>query len=161
MKDSLLIELATVWELQAETGGDGLNKFEKPARETLRACADALRMLVSSQPTTDPAPEFDVRKILLDVVPGDGSGFEVYAKNVADVERVLADMGDKLECYQAARPATAAAVADTQLLARVERELLAVLESCAKERSHHDGDEFHELLKDVRASMQTAQKAGS
>jgi hypothetical protein len=45
MKDALLIELAETWELQAETGGDGVNKFEPAARETLRMCADALRML--------------------------------------------------------------------------------------------------------------------
>lgn len=46
MKDALLIELAATWELQAETGGDGLNNLQPPARETLRACADTLRMLV-------------------------------------------------------------------------------------------------------------------
>lgn len=49
MKGALLIELAAVWELQAETGGDGLNKLQPPARETLRACADTIRMLVASQ----------------------------------------------------------------------------------------------------------------
>ena len=48
MNKALLIELAQTWELQAETGGDGLNKLEAPARETLRACADTLRMLVST-----------------------------------------------------------------------------------------------------------------
>jgi hypothetical protein len=48
MNNALLIELATTWELQAETGGDGLNKLQPPARETLRACADTLRMLVST-----------------------------------------------------------------------------------------------------------------
>lgn len=50
MKDTLLLELATTWELQAETGGDGLNKLDPKACESLRACADTLRMLVSTQP---------------------------------------------------------------------------------------------------------------
>ncbi len=48
MKNALLIELAATWELQAETGGDGLNRLQPPARETLRACADTLRMLVDA-----------------------------------------------------------------------------------------------------------------
>ena len=46
MKDAILLELAETWELQADTGGDGLNKFEPPARAALRMCADGLRMLV-------------------------------------------------------------------------------------------------------------------
>lgn len=41
--------------------------------------------------------EFDVRTILLDVVPGDGSGLEVYAKNVGDVERVLTELSESEE----------------------------------------------------------------
>lgn len=59
MRDAILIELATTWELQAETGGDGLNKLQPPARETLRACADTLRMLVSTN--TAPHPAYDQR----------------------------------------------------------------------------------------------------
>lgn len=46
-------------------------------------------------------PELDVRKIMLRVVPGcDGMGHEVYAKSVADVEKVLGDMGEELEDWQ-------------------------------------------------------------
>lgn len=55
MKDALLIELAGVWELQAETGSDGLNKLHPAARETLRACADLLRMMVDAAPKPAPA----------------------------------------------------------------------------------------------------------
>lgn len=48
----------------------------------------------------------DVRKIPLRVVPGDGSGLEVYVKNTKDVEDLLCEMGVKLEDYElAARPA--------------------------------------------------------
>jgi hypothetical protein len=63
MNDALLIEVATVWEMQAETGGDGLNKLQPPARETLRACADLLRMMVAAQP--QPAAQVPVARIYL------------------------------------------------------------------------------------------------
>lgn len=45
--------------------------------------------------------EFDVRRILLDVTPGwDGMGEEVYAKSVADVEKRLGDLGERLENWE-------------------------------------------------------------
>lgn len=57
MKDALLIELAQTWELQASTGGDGLNMLQPATRETLRQCADVLRMLVDAQSAApSPAP---------------------------------------------------------------------------------------------------------
>jgi hypothetical protein len=55
MKDAILMELAATWELQADTGGDGLNRLQPAARETLRACADTLRMLAASSPAPAPA----------------------------------------------------------------------------------------------------------
>jgi Lar family restriction alleviation protein len=54
MNNATLIELATIWELQADTGGDGLNDLQPPARETLRACADTLRMMVDAAPQPEP-----------------------------------------------------------------------------------------------------------
>jgi hypothetical protein len=60
VKDATLLELATTWELQAETGGDGLNKLQPSARETLRACADTLRMLID---TTHPQAEAEARPV--------------------------------------------------------------------------------------------------
>ena len=45
----------------------------------------------------------DVRKILLRVVPGDGDGYEVYAKNVGDVENLLCELGQRLEDFELAR----------------------------------------------------------
>lgn len=43
-------------------------------------------------------PWMDVRKILLDVVPGeDGMGLEVYAKSTVCVERKLTEMGERIE----------------------------------------------------------------
>lgn len=43
------------------------------------------------------AQELSVANILLEVIPGDGSGHEVYAKSVADVEQTLSGMGEQLE----------------------------------------------------------------
>jgi hypothetical protein len=40
----------------------------------------------------------DVRKILLDMVPGeDGESLEVYANSAADVVRKLSEMGERIE----------------------------------------------------------------
>ncbi|VBP34724.1 Uncharacterised protein [Burkholderia pseudomallei] len=61
------------------------------------------------QPAAAPIPEdCDVRNILLDVVPGeDGEGQEVYARNVADVERLLSEMGEKLDAAKQPAPSPA------------------------------------------------------
>lgn len=62
---------------------------------------------LAQEAATPPAPqqsnipkELDVRTILLDVVPGDGDGLEVYATSVADVEAKLCKMGEELEDWQ-------------------------------------------------------------
>ena len=57
----------------------------QPAINELRALLDK------------PALNTDVRTILLDVVPGDGSGFEVYAKSCADVEAMLSLQSQRIE----------------------------------------------------------------
>ena len=44
--------------------------------------------------------KMSVANIMLEVVPGDGSGLEVYAKSVAEVEQKLSDMGGELEDWQ-------------------------------------------------------------
>jgi hypothetical protein len=44
-----------------------------------------------------PGSEVDVRRILLDIVPGDGSGLEVYARNIKDVEDKLTELSQELE----------------------------------------------------------------
>lgn len=42
--------------------------------------------------------QFDVRRIMLDVVPGpDGEGVEVYAKSIEEVENKLTELATKLE----------------------------------------------------------------
>lgn len=47
----------------------------------------------------------DVRKILLHVVPGDGDGHEVYAKNATEVEDLLSSLGERLEDFESAQVA--------------------------------------------------------
>jgi len=63
----------------------------------------------TAQPAPAPAvpPELDVRRIMIDIVPGDGSGHEVYAKTVADVEALLTTMGQRIEDLESAQPAPA------------------------------------------------------
>lgn len=65
--------------------------------------ASLLDWAVTAEPV---APEYDVRKILVAVVPGeDGMGREVYAKSVDEVVGLLTDMGQQIEVLKAAEPA--------------------------------------------------------
>ncbi|WP_324658310.1 hypothetical protein [Burkholderia thailandensis] len=116
------IRVCAIADIECSRGcGTGECKREQPA---CRACDAGVcsvhgpeqRMagvkVGDSQPAAAPIPEdCDVRNILLDVVPGeDGEGQEVYARNVADVERLLSEMGEKLDAVDAAKqPAPAPA----------------------------------------------------
>jgi hypothetical protein len=42
------------------------------------------------------------------------------------------------------------------LLVRAERELLGVLNNINEDRIPHDGDDFHELLRDIREVIESA-----
>lgn len=60
---------------------------------------DGTKLFTHSQPAI--RQEFDVRRIMLDVVPGvDGMGHEVYAKDTDDVVRVLSELWQKIEELQ-------------------------------------------------------------
>lgn len=78
----------------------------------LQEAADALSAQQAAQPVP---PECDVRRIMVDVVPGeDGGGHEVYAKNVTEVEDVLtrqAERIEELEMKVAAQPVAGEPVA--------------------------------------------------
>ena len=43
---------------------------------------------------------------------------------------------------------------DKELLKRVQFELIDVLNSINNDKIHHDGDDFHELLRDVEAALE-------
>lgn len=115
--DSMIDELAATHALVAQMSGDAVQYSDSGKRFAsdgvtptfsmhgvgiMVRAADFNKLLAASRISNATVPpEFDVRKILLDVVPGDdGMGEEVYAKNVADIERVLTDMGQRLEDYQ-------------------------------------------------------------
>lgn len=77
--------------------------------------------MVAARAAASPAAEAvpddcDVRKILLNVVPGmDGEGHEVYARNVADVEQLLSEMGERLDAFESTpQPAQADAPAEAR-----------------------------------------------
>jgi len=62
----------------------------------------AALLSADSKDAREPVPaDCDVRKIMLDVVPGwDGMGQEVYAKSVREVEDLLSGMGQRLEDFE-------------------------------------------------------------
>lgn len=44
--------------------------------------------------------KLSVTQVMIDIVPGyEGSGLEIYAKSVADVERLIGDLGEKAEDF--------------------------------------------------------------
>ena len=76
----------------------------------------ALAALASQAAPIAISDECDVRKILLKVVPGmDGCGHEVYAKNVAEVEQLLSEMGERLDTLELGSQAAPDAPNDTTL----------------------------------------------
>jgi hypothetical protein len=92
------------------------------------------------------AEHLDVRKIMLRVVPGDGSGHEVFASCVADVESLLSEMGEQIESYELASPPSS-----RELVERV-----ATLEALAAEYNalicHMDaGGDFFAFMSGKRA----------
>ncbi|VBH35066.1 gp39 [Burkholderia pseudomallei] len=102
----------------------------------LAAIDFARRLLLAvSQPAAAPIPEdCDVRNILLDVVPGeDGEGQEVYARNVADVERLLSEMGEKLDAAKQPAPSPAEERAASWYCCDPVQICSAQCDSCAKQ----------------------------
>ncbi|RKP44725.1 hypothetical protein [Pararobbsia silviterrae] len=71
------------------------------SRDTPNNAGEVISDLLHAVKSQIPA-DCDVRKILLRVVPGDGSGQEVYARNVPDVEQLLSEMGERLDAVEGA-----------------------------------------------------------
>lgn len=71
----------------------------KTVEQLRRYTFDDLSAALASAPRVP--PELDVRRILLRVVPGDGNGQEVYAQSVDDVEKLLSEMGLRIEELEA------------------------------------------------------------
>ena len=70
----------------------------------IKACEDAITTLTQALATTE--PDIDVRTILLDIVPGDGSGLEIYAKNVGEVVEKMTKLHERIEGLEAQLAAT-------------------------------------------------------
>ena len=63
---------------------------------------DKLALQLVSIPTAALVPEhLDVRRIMLAIVPGDGSGHEVYAKSVDEVVNTLTELSERIEVLEA------------------------------------------------------------
>jgi hypothetical protein len=54
----------------------------------------------AAQPFEPMAAEIDVRKILIEITPGDGDGYEVYAESNSDVVKKLTEMSQRLEEWE-------------------------------------------------------------
>lgn len=78
-------------------------RVEKMTPDQLAAYQSARERfkLEQQEPVAEVPQEFDVRRILLSVTPGDdGMGHEVCAANVADVEKKLGELWSELEEWQ-------------------------------------------------------------
>jgi hypothetical protein len=93
--EALRQRLADEADLCRNDGADDIAALLDEARAALAA---------PSVPSGEPAPELDVRRIMLAIVPGDGLGLEVYATCVADVERLMTEMWQRIEDLES-RPA--------------------------------------------------------
>lgn len=69
-----------------------------------------------------------VTNILIDIVPGDGSGQEVYAKSVADVVGLISRLSEKAEDSDSLKAQLAACKkdAETSKLSHIDRECLRI-----------------------------------
>lgn len=78
-----------------------IGKSIEYTKSTLQALPVGTKLYAHAEPAVP--SEIDVRTILLDIVPGDGNGHEVYAKNVEDVVNKLTVMCERLEAAERER----------------------------------------------------------
>jgi hypothetical protein len=69
-------------------------------REELAACRVAVENCDLLRARIVELEALSVTKVMLDIVPGDGDGYEVYAKSVSDVETKLGALGEENEELQ-------------------------------------------------------------
>ena len=72
--------------------------------------AQAADMLEADASRITELEALSVTNLLLDVVPGDGSGLEVFAKSTSDVVALLSKMGEKIEDFESSKWAQQVAV---------------------------------------------------
>lgn len=84
------------WDDQAKAAGSSAAADMDVAKRLLAHGIEAVREI-------ERLSAFDVRKILIDIQPGDdGMGHEVYARSIDDVEKLISELSLKLEDQQSA-----------------------------------------------------------
>lgn len=144
-----------------------VEQFRSALAEKIAADAQRTDAERPTNATVAPAEESipvdcDVRKILLRVVPGDGDGLEIYARNVNDVEILLSEMGERLDEFEsAARPASSAQPVMTtdpwDELIRVLTEYEGALQEQDDEMIAPAREALIAFLKPYRAHIEAAQ----
>lgn len=115
--DCTMIEDGSIAKTALCGGVLGFEEPEKPVEGEVFTPAPQPAHAEAASPAAEAVPDdCDVRKILLNVVPGmDGEGHEVYARNVADVEQLLSEMGERLDAFESTpQPAQADAPAEAR-----------------------------------------------
>jgi len=117
-----------------------LVKVAEQGAEIMRLRADSDFDHLEYKRLRDELQALSVTNILLDVVPGDGSGHEVYAKSTDDVVNKLTELGTKLE--------------DTEGdLVTLKRTLRRTEETCVDMDVHalalHDNDLLKAALREI------------
>lgn len=119
-----MAKLIAIVGLDGIKSGDNIARFElliEAARADLVAENERLKALSATN-------------IMVDVVPGDGSGLEVYAKSVDEVVNLLSELGEKVEDLESVRVQLTAT--RTALAAAEAREKLQIdaLLTCQKKQ---------------------------
>ena len=87
-----------------------------------------------------------VTNIMLDVVPGDGSGLEIFAKSTSDVEDLLTKMSEKIENFESPKWAQQVAVPLS------EDQINKIVREAAKGSAiRRDGSTAHRIARAVEA----------
>lgn len=101
----------------------GTGRDLKAERYALAArLAETIAALSAVTAERDRLRELSVERILLDVVPGDGEGHEVYAKSVEEVEAALTAEAERAEALEAERDQLRAEVEALTRLAQTEQQ---------------------------------------
>lgn len=122
------------------------------AAAQLRGCASECPALPHRPPFEQAAlePNIDVRTILLAVVPGDGSGEEVFAKSVDDVVAKLTELSEEAESLRDQVDSLTAAASARE---RETAELKATVDLGAATAAH-----LHQTKERLRDLMQRMEK---
>lgn len=119
--------MVPLWVVVDDCGG------ERPA-----SLAEVVLWTSLTAPAAPIAPELDVTKIMLNVVPGyEGEGLEVYAKSVDDVVALLTKQGERIEELES-RLAAPVAPAEPAKFTTIEEGTAEVVRFFTEHLRRHD-----------------------